>query len=233
MLLRMGELFDEYASSYEEAMEHAIGFAGVEHDLFLAAKARVLLKFAAELGDVSRLSLLDVGAGNGKLDLHMQPHVGELHGVDVSEQMVVEAQGVNPAGRYAVFDGARLPYDEDAFDMAFAVCVFHHVEVEARPRLASEMARVVRPGGIVAIAEHNPFNPLTRLAVLRCEFDRDVQLLRSAESRRLLKTAGLVNNRSRYLLFAPTLASWWLAIERRLGGLPLGAQYIAAANKRG
>lgn len=229
----MGELFDDYASSYDEAMEHAIGFAGVEHDLFLAAKARALLQLGAELADPSGLRLLDVGAGNGKLDLHMQPHVGELHGVDVSERMVVEAQSANPAGRYAVFDGARLPYDEDAFDMTFAVCVFHHVEPEARGALASEMARVVRPGGIVAIAEHNPFNPLTRLAVVRCEFDKDVRLLRSAESRRLLENARLVSARSRYLLFAPTLSSWWLAIERRLRGLPLGAQYIAAANKPG
>ena len=39
------------------------------------------------------------------------------------------------------------------------------------------MRRVVRPGGLLCIIEHNPFNPLTRLAVVRCEFDRDAVLL--------------------------------------------------------
>ena len=55
----------------------------------------------------------------------------------------------------------------------------------------NEMRRVVRPGGLVCVIEHNPLNPLTRLAVTRCAFDRDAVLLRAGKTRQLLRDAGL------------------------------------------
>ena len=225
----MTNFFESDASRYEEAVKHSIAFAGAEHELFLAAKARLLLDMAACLGPVSELKVLDVGCGNGKLDLSLQPHVGEVHGTDVADQMIAEARLLNPSGHYQPYDGRVLPYVDKTFDLVFAVCVFHHVEPDARPALISEMARVVRVGGMAAIAEHNPLNPLTRMAVSRCEFDEDAQLLRAREADRLLIEGGLYRARHRYLLFLPTLTAWWVTVERRLVWLPLGAQYIAAA----
>jgi hypothetical protein len=55
----------------------------------------------------------------------------------------------------------------------------------------AEMARVTRPGGMVAIIEHNPLNPVTRHIVSRCPFDRDAVLLRCGTGARLLAGAGL------------------------------------------
>ena len=184
-LPKMTNFFESDASRYEEAVKHSIAFAGAEHELFLAAKARLLLDMAACLGPVSELKVLDVGCGNGKLDLSLQPHVGEVHGTDVADQMIAEARLLNPSGHYQPYDGRVLPYVDKTFDLVFAVCVFHHVEPDARPALISEMARVVRVGGMAAIAEHNPLNPLTRMAVSRCEFDEDAQLLRAREADRL------------------------------------------------
>ena len=54
-----------------------------------------------------------------------------------------------------------------------------------------EMRRVVRPGGLVCVIEHNPLNPLTRLAVARCEFDRDTVLLGAGKARKLMAAGGL------------------------------------------
>ena len=45
----------------------------------------------------------------------------------------------------------------------------------------ADMVRVTRPGGLVCVIEHNPLNPLTRLAVNRCPFDADAVLLRSGQ----------------------------------------------------
>jgi hypothetical protein len=39
------------------------------------------------------------------------------------------------------------------------------LDVGVSPR---RLVRVVRPGGVAAIVEHNPLNPLTRLVVARC-----------------------------------------------------------------
>jgi len=72
-------------------------------------------------------------------------------------------------------------------------------EVAARAR----EARVTRSGGLIAIYEHNPFNPLTRVAVSRCEFDVGVELLRPGHTRRLLDAAEAPSIESRFITFFP------------------------------
>jgi hypothetical protein len=86
---------------------------------------------------------------------------------------------------------------------------------------------VVRPGGLVCVIEHNPLNPLTRLAVMRCEFDRDAALLRAGQTRRLLEDAGLRAIDTRYFVLLPWATPLMRRIERRLRNLPFGAQYVA------
>ena len=63
------------------------------------------------------------------------------------------------------------------------------------------MRRVCRPGGLIVLFEHNPWNPLTRRAVRGCEFDRDAELLSRREASRLLSEAGVEDRRGRYILF--------------------------------
>src|SRR5262249_21983054 len=92
-----------------------------------------------------------------------------------------------------------------------------------------EAKRVVRPGGLVCLIEHNPFNPFTRLAVLRCPFDADAVLLSAREAKRLLASAGLLGIEAGHFLFFPTESL--RPLERRLRKLPLGAQYLAVGEK--
>ena len=91
----------------------------------------------------------------------------ELRRFDVPlNEMVEVASGRNPWADYeAIRAEGPFPFGEGAFDVSFAVCVLHHVPPPQRLALVSEMARVTRPGGTVAIFEHNPWNPLTRRAV--------------------------------------------------------------------
>jgi hypothetical protein len=88
------------------------------------------------------------------------------------------------------------------------------------------MRRVTRPGGLVTIYEHNPFNPLTRVAVSRCEFDQGVVLLRPAEARRLLSEAAAPPVELRYIAFFPWERRVFRAVERGLSRVPLGGQYV-------
>ncbi len=134
--------------------------------------------------------------------------------------------------RYRSFDGVTLPFDAGAYDITFAVCVLHHVEAGSRAALVGEMARVTRPGGLVALYEHNPFNPLTRLAVSRCDFDKGVVLLRPSETRRLLTDAGAHPVESRYIAFFPWEAPSLRRLEQRLARVPLGGQYVVAGRVR-
>lgn len=160
------------------------------------------------------------------MDEHVQPAVGRLVGLDVSEEMTSRASERNPSVEYLVSRSPTLPLEDATFDVAFASCVLHHVPRDERAHLVAEMARVVRPGGLVIVLEHNPLNPATRLVVARCEFDEDAVLLRMRETRELLSEAGLEERERAYILFLPRRNT----IERRLARLPLGAQYYVASS---
>jgi SAM-dependent methyltransferase len=157
--------------------------------------------------------------------------VRELHGIDTAAKAVEEARVANPSVSYSSYPGGRLPYEDDEFDLSFAICVLHHVNPSSRAAFTSELARVVRPGGVVAIFEHNPLNPLTRVAVNRCEFDRDAVLLGRRRASRELGAAGLEVVERRYVIFLPFAKRWTRPVERGLAWLPLGAQYYVAGRK--
>jgi SAM-dependent methyltransferase len=127
-------------------------------------------------------------------------------------------------------DPGRIPFGEATFDFVTAVCVFHHVPPAARAALVEEMRRVLKPGGTLAIVEHNPYNPVTRLIVSRTPVDADAVLLRSSETRHLLRQAELTVEEQRYFLYFPE----WLYrrlgwLESTLGSIPLGGQYAVFA----
>jgi SAM-dependent methyltransferase len=228
----VSEQFDKYRETYVDEVQKSIDFIGKDHDFFTRAKARALLEIAAaELGDLRGVNALDVGCGPGETDVYLLPHVGELHGVDVSAELVERAAVTNPSATYLAYDGSALPYDDETFDLAFAICVVHHVPPTNWRRFVDEMARVVRPGGIVVIAEHNPFNPLTRLAVHRCEFDEDAVLLSRRTAVALQRAAGLTPLESRYILFTPWESDIAERLDRRLRRIALGAQYVAVARR--
>ena len=137
--------------------------------------------------------------------------------------MVQRARESNPAASYQVYDGRRLPYENDEFDVVFAICVLHHVDPLDRRPLLAELARATKPGGLTMVFEHNPLNPLTRRVVRNCAFDEGVELIGRGELIRLFRAAGLAVADREYLLFFPWRAD---ALERRLTRLPLGAQYV-------
>jgi SAM-dependent methyltransferase len=145
--------------------------------------------------------------------------------------MVERAAERNPAASYDAYGGDRLPYDDASFDVVFSICVLHHVPLSSRAGFTAELRRVTRPGGLVMIGEHNPYNPMTRLIVYRCAFDEDAVLLRATEVESLLRGAGLETLERRYILVLPSDARPLRRLERALSSTPAGAQYIAVARR--
>ena len=116
-------------------------------------------------GDLAERSVLDVGCGIGLMESHLVGRFRELVGIDVADQAVEYGVVCGRASSSVPTTDMQLPFRDDRFDIAFAACVMHHVPPRQWPEFLGEMTRVIKPGGLVFIFEHNPFNPLTRIAV--------------------------------------------------------------------
>ena len=225
--------FDRYASTYQATVQSSIDFVGLDHDFFVQAKIAVLQELVTRhFGHSARPALLDVGCGIGQIHRWLLGRFREICGVDSSRQSIEEARRRNPEVRYEVSAGASLPYSSDTFDITTSICVVHHVEPATWLEFVVELKRVTRPGGLVCLIEHNPLNPLTRLAVYRCPFDEDARLLSARHARKLLRLAGLTGVGSEHFLLFPRAVPILRTVERQLGTLPLGAQYLAWGERR-
>jgi SAM-dependent methyltransferase len=99
--------------------------------------------------------LLDVGCGPGAITQGLAARVapGEVVGVDRDEAFLDLARTTwtAPNLRFERADAADLPFDDDAFDVAFLHAVLQHVD--SPTGVLREVRRVVRPGGAVAVAD--------------------------------------------------------------------------------
>jgi SAM-dependent methyltransferase len=94
---------------------------------------------------------LEVGAGTGTDAIELaRRHGVEVVGVDSSVAMVTEARrrGLSEA---VAADAHALPFRADEFDGAWADRTFQHLAEPAKA--LAEMARMVRPGGVVVVAD--------------------------------------------------------------------------------
>ena len=94
-----------------------------------------------------------------------------------------------------------------------------------------ELYRITKPRGLIAIFEHNPWNPLTVHAVNTCLFDENAKLIVARDMARRLADAGWVSPQIQYNLFFPRALSLLRPLESGLRWLPLGAQYAVLARK--
>jgi SAM-dependent methyltransferase len=221
----MTELFDSYRSNYRDVVQSSIDFSGLPHSFFMRAKADLLRELIARRFGPEKPAMLDVGCGVGSFHPLLRGMVGRLSGIDVSSACIVQARADNHDVDYRTFDGSSFPCDDSDFDLVAATCVLHHVAPAEWLHFIKEMRRVVRPGGLVCVIEHNPLNPLTRVAVTRCEFDRDAVLLGAGKVRRLMAAGGLREIGARYFLLLPWETKPARHVEGALSNVPLGAQY--------
>lgn len=224
--------FDAYDRTYDAAVNEAVAFAGLGVDFFTRAKADYLLDLTASaLGDPRKLSLLDVGCGVGNYHSLLEGKFGSIAGTDLSSKCLEVAHERHPEVDYRKFDGTQLPFGDACIDVAFAVCVYHHVPVGARAALTAEVRRILKPRGIFAIFEHNPRNPLTMRAVNNCVFDKDAVLLRASEAGKLLTEAGFQDVGTRHILTIPAIGRMLRRLDLVLGFAQFGAQYFVTGRK--
>jgi SAM-dependent methyltransferase len=224
--------FERYKDTYRQEIQESISFIGQDLDFFTQVKVDYLLDLTRRyVGDPAGLKILDVGCGVGITDHYLIKHFRKLYGVDLSRGVVRKAASLNPKAAYRRYAGKTLPYASQSMDVTFAICVMHHVVPGGLNRFIEEMARVTKKGGLIAIFEHNPWNPLTQIAVSNCDMDDDAILLRTRQVEKLMGQAPVKVVEKKYILFTPFHGGFFRLFDRSLSWLPLGAQYYVAAKK--
>jgi ubiquinone/menaquinone biosynthesis C-methylase UbiE len=224
--------FDRFADDYSALLHDPIRekFATTNR-FFFERKMQVIRRFFRSAGIESRdLDWLDVGCGQGDMLRVGRPWFKSATGCDPSEGMLRACSDLD-VRKQESFE--KLPFNDATFDFLTAVCVYHHVPFQQRPPFTCEALRLLKPGGIFCVIEHNPWNPATRIIVSRSPIDADANLLSFSETRRLLSAGGAEVVAAKYfLLFPETMHRYVSAIEDGLEALPLGGQYSVFCRKR-
>jgi arsenite methyltransferase len=111
-----------------------------------------LTRRLAELAGIAPAQrVVDVACGSGSTVLLLARELGcETVGVDLGARAIERAPR-HPRVRFVVGDAEALPLPDASFDVALSECSL--CTFPDKPRAIAELARVVRPGGTIAIAD--------------------------------------------------------------------------------
>lgn len=223
--------FDQYAATYSALLRDPIrdGFSG--DPLFFHSRKWMLIRDFFKAHDIDSRSLewLDVGCGQGELLRTAGLHFARAAGCDPSRQMIASHSS---AQIYEQSQATDLPFPNCSFDFITAVCVYHHVHGTDRAQLTRSIYRVLKPGGLFCIIEHNPWNPVTQMIVRRCPVDVDAELLTTSTAAQLLRSENLTIIDISYFLYLPGSVFRYVgAVEKPLRKLPFGGQFAIFGRK--
>lgn len=228
--------FDKFADEYHAMHSASIAASGEAPQYFAEYKIKDLAhEYSRHAGTAAKPPrILDFGSGSGGSVPYLSRYFpgSELTCADVSKRSLELAAARFPgSARFIQFDGRALPFEPGGFDIVFAACVFHHIDHAEHARLLEDWYRVLRPGGIAVVYEHNPYNPLTQRVVKSCAFDENAHLIPARAMRQTFARAGFARARVRFRVFFPFALRRLRPLESRMTWLPLGAQYYVVAAK--
>lgn len=224
-------VFDDYSQQYDCCLNQALSATGEDKDFYAAARVRWTAKCLRALG-VSPSSALDFGCGIGSTAplLLSELKCGAVTGLDSSSKMIEQARQAqsNPQIQFSPLQDFR-PRAE--LDCAYCNGVFHHIPVPERPGALGLARDALRPGGIFALWENNPWNPGTQYVMSRCAFDEDAETISAASARRMVREAGFRVLQTDFLFYFPRPLGALRPLERFLHKIPLGGQYQVLCQK--
>lgn len=190
---------------------------------------------ATVASEIQGRDVLEVGCGTGLIMSRMAPIAKSVVGIDLSGEMLAKASARGLAVVQA--SALNLPFPDNTFDVAVSFKVLPHIE-NIRGAI-DEMARVVKPGGLLAMEFYNRHSIRSLIKALKSPSavsdgvdDTDVftrydslvdvagllpdgaKIIKTCGIRVAIPVAGVMKNRM--------VASFLGPLDRALGRTPLG-----------
>lgn len=223
-------VFDNYAADYDRACELGLSLTGEDKDYFARRRVEITVTLTNRMGSPNRI--IDFGCGIGSSTpyfLDAFPN-GTLLGFDPSTESIAQARARFSNPRTAFDCDLGNSYNQTA-DLVYCNGVFHHIPPQDRDRNLNDIHRCLKPGGLIAFWENNPWNPGTRWVMSRIPFDRDAIPLSVREARLRIKNAGFSIIHTRSHFYFPRMLKAFRGLEPLLSKLPFGGQYCVFAQK--
>jgi len=147
--------YDEFASQYADMMT-AQEQGGV-------APSSVMARFLQVVGNVSGLTVLDAGCGEGYLSRILAQGGAQVTGIDISPRLVEMARAKDPDGAitYEVADLSQpLPAYQAHFDLVASYFVLN--DVYDYQGFLTTLSAALKPAGRLVIFMNNPYSLVVR-----------------------------------------------------------------------
>lgn len=115
--------------------------------------------------------MLDVGCGEGRLCRMFRLLGLETVGVDPTRALLDRARALDPGGVYIEGAAEKLEFPDEAFDLV--VSYLSLIDIPDYRAAISEMARVLKPGGCLLVANLTPMNTAGGGEALRWQREAD------------------------------------------------------------
>lgn len=224
--------FDAYAANYDAALARGVAVSGEDKEYFARGRLVWLARRLSARGERVR-RVMDFGCGTGAATpfFFEQLNCEAVLGVDVSAQSIAIARathGTQPGAQFAVL-GEHAPAGN--WDLVFCNGVFHHIPLADRPGALRWIHACLRPGGLLALWENNPWNPGAQIVMARIPFDRDAIKISPPAARRLVAGNGFDVLEITFQFIFPRFLKWLRGLETPLARWPFGAQYQVLARR--
>jgi SAM-dependent methyltransferase len=172
--------YDRLAEAYARQLFHELKRKPLDRQLLEAFAART----------AGRGEVCDMGCGPGQVARYLRDLGATVFGLDLSPQMVLQAQKLNPDIPFR--EGNMLAMDMDDGVLAGIVAFYAIVNIpfESLHLVFEEMARVLEPGGLLLLAFHVGDEVLRPPQLWEVSIAMDFFFFPPAVIRRLLEKAG-------------------------------------------
>lgn len=222
------ELFDR-GEEYDAMLDRGLRLTGEDKGFFIRGRLELLLDLLPPGGPAERV--LDFGCGIGDTTAALAEAFPDARvtGVDTAERALAHARKLHGGSRIDFHEVSELDA-KPAYDLCYVNGVFHHIPPRQRPEALTRIRAALRPTGVLAMFENNPWNPGTRMVMRRIPFDRDARTISPRRAVTLLRANDfeLVAPPS-HLFFFPAALAPLRVFEPYLRRLPLGGQYVVLA----